>query len=111
MSDWRVLSAAPVDFLVLDKSAMASPWTFADLAQVSDAVGRTDKFQLVRLGLRPTVNELVALRQAGAAAVVAEANDLGADGLAALKADLTGLPRVQPTGRRRVQPGLETPAT
>ena len=110
-ADWRVLSAAPVDFLVLDKSAMAGPWTFADLAQVSDAVGRTDKFQLVRLGLRPTVNELVALRQAGAVAVVAEANDLGAEGLAGLKADLMALPRVQPTGRRRVQPGVENPAT
>ena len=109
--DWRLLSAAPVDFLVLDKSAMSGSWTFADLAEVSNAVRRTDKFQLVRLGLRPTVNELAALRQAGAVAVVAEANDLGADGLASLKADLIALPRVQPTGRRRVQPGLENPAT
>ena len=109
--DWRVLSAAPVDFLVLDKSAMTGPWTFVELAQVSDAVSHTDKFQFVRLGLRPSVNELVALRQAGAVGVVVEANDVGADGLAGLKADLIALPRVQPRGRRRVQPGLETPAT
>ncbi len=109
---WRMLAAAPVDFLVLDKSAMTGPWTFADLAQVSDAVSRTDKFQFVRLGIRATANELLALRQAGAVAVVAEANDLGADGMAALKADLMTLPRAQPASRRRVQPGsLENPAT
>ena len=108
---WRVLAAAPVDFLVLDKSAMTGPWTFADLAQVSEAVSRTDKYQLVRLGLRPSVNELTALRQAGAVAVVAEANDLGADGMAALKADLMALPRVQPAGRRRAQPNLESSPT
>ena len=110
-SDWRTLAAAPVDFLVLDKSAMTGPWTFADLAQVSDAISRTDKFQFVRLGLRPTVNELVALRQAGAVGVVAEANDFGADGLMGIKADLMALPRVQPTSRRRIQPGDESPAT
>ena len=98
---WRSLAAAPLDFLVLDKSAMTGPWTFADLAQVSDAVARTDKYQFVRVALRPTVNELVALRQAGAVAIVVEANNLGADGLASLKADLMALPRVQPTGRRR----------
>ncbi len=105
---WRVLAAAPVDFLVLDKSGMKGPWTFADLAQVSEAVSRTDKFQLVRLGVRPSVNELVALRQAGAAAVVVEANDLGVDGVAALKGELMELPRVQPIGRRRAQPNLES---
>lgn len=108
---WRMLAAAPVDFLVLDKSAGTGPWTFADLGQVSEAVGRTDKFQFVRIGLRPTANELLALRQAGAVAVVAEANDLGAEGMAALKADLMALPRVQPSSRRRVLPGQESPAT
>ena len=108
---WRILAAAPLDFLVLDKSAMTGPWTFADLAQVSDAVARTDKFQFVRVGLRPSVNELVAIRQAGAVAIVAEANQLGAEELAGLKADLMALPRVQPTGRRRVQPALESQTT
>ncbi len=110
-STWRTLAAAPVDFLVLDKSAMSGPWTFADLAQVSDAVGRTDKFQFVRVGLRPTVNELVALKQAATVAIVAEANQLGAGELAGLKSDLMSLPRVQPTGRRRVQPALESQTT
>lgn len=104
---WRTLVAAPVDVLVLDKSAMNGPWTFADLGQVSDAIARTDKFQFVRIGLRPTVNELVALKQAGAVAIVAEANQHGADGLAGLKADLMALPRVQPRGRRRAQPAME----
>ena len=104
---WRTLAAAPVDVLVLDKSAMNGPWTFADLGQVSDAIARTDKFQFVRIGLRPTVNELVALKQAGAVAIVAEANQHGADGLAGLKADLMALPRVQPRGRRRAQPAME----
>ena len=98
---WRVLAAAPLDFLVLDKSAMTGPWTFADLGQASDAAGRTDKYLVVRVGIRPTVNELVALHQAGAIAIVAEANQLGADGLAGLKADLMTLPHVQPTARRR----------
>ena len=106
-STWRVLSAAPLDFLVLDKSAMNGPWTFADLGQVSEAVGRTDKFQIVRVGARPTVNELIALKQAGAVAIVAEANHLGAEGMSGLKADLMALPRVQPTARRRVQPAVD----
>ena len=104
---WRALAGAPLDFLVLDKSAVTGPWSFADLGQVADAVGRTDKYQFVRLGSRPSVNELVALRQAGAVAIVIEANQLGAEEMAGLKADLMTLPRVQPTGRRRVQPAME----
>ena len=108
---WRVLAAAPLDFLVLDKSAMTGPWTFAELGQAADAAGRTDKYLVVRVGLRPTVNELVALYQAGAVAIVAEANQLGADGLAGLKADLMALPRVVPAGRRRVRPALESQTT
>lgn len=108
---WRVLAAAPVDFLVLDKSSMTGPWTFADLAQVADAVGRTEKYQFVRLGLRPSINELTALRQAGTVAVVVEANELGADEMAGLKADLMALPRAQPAGRRRMQPAMESQTT
>ncbi len=108
---WRTLAAAPVDILVLDKSAMTGPWTFADLGQVSDAIARADKYQFVRVGPRPSLNELVALKQAGVVAIVAEANQLGADGLAGLKSDLMSLPRVQPTGRRRVQPALESQTT
>lgn len=108
---WRVLAAAPLDFLVLDKSAMTAPWTFAELGQVADAAGRTDKYLIVRVGLRPTVNELVTLQQAGAIAIVAEANHLSADGLAGLKADLMALPRIQPTGRRRVRPTLDNQTT
>ena len=108
---WRTLAGAPLDFLVLDKSAMTGPWTFHDLGQAADAARRTDKYLIVRVGIRPTVNELTALRQAGAVAIVAEANDLGGDGMAALKADLLALPRVQPTGRRRVQPGVDSGTT
>ena len=108
---WRVLAAAPLDFLVLDKSAMTGPWTFAELGQAAAAAGRTDKYLFVRVGIRPTVNELVALHQAGASAIVAEANQLGADGLAGLKADLMALPRVVPAGRHRVRPALESQTT
>lgn len=104
---WRMLNAAPLDFLVLDKSAMTGPWTFEDLAQASDAAQRTNKYLIVRVSIRPSPNELAALRQAGAVAIVAEANQHGTDGLAGLKADLMALPRVQPTGRRRVQPAME----
>ena len=109
-STWRILAAAPLDFLVLDKSAMIGPWTLADLGHASDAARRTDKYLFVRVGLRPTLNELVALHQAGVVAIVAEANHLGADGLAGLKADLMALPRVQPTGRR-IRPALESQTT
>ena len=108
---WRMLAAAPVDFLVLDKSAMTAPWTFADLGQVAEAVSRTDKFQFVRIGPRPSANELLALRQAGAVAIVAEANDHGAAGLAAIKADLMAMPRAQPASRRGGRTGLESAAT
>ena len=108
---WRILAAAPLDFLVLDKSALTGPWTLTDLGHATDAAHRTDKYLFVRVGPRPTVNELVALYQAGAVAIVAEANQLGADGLAGLKADLMALPRVQPAGRRRVRPALESQTT
>lgn len=108
---WRMLAAAPVDFLVLDKSAMTEPWTFADLGQVADAVSRTDKFQLVRIGPRPSANELLALRQAGAVAIVAEANEHGEKGLAAIKADLMAMPRAQPASRRGGRTGLESSTT
>ncbi len=108
---WRMLAAAPVDFLVLDKSAMTEPWTFADLGQVAEAVSRTDKFQFVRVGPRPSANELLALRQAGAVAIVAEANDHGAEGLAAIKGDLMAMPRAQPVSRRGGRTGLESTAT
>ena len=108
---WRLLAGVPLDFLVLDKSALTGPWTLADLGQAADAARRTDKYLVVRVGVRPTANELLALRQAGAVAIVAEANDLGAAGMAALKADLMALPRAQPASRRRVQLGRDNPAT
>jgi hypothetical protein len=108
---WRILAGTPLDFLVLDKSAMTGPWTLADLGQVADAARRTDKYQVVRVGVRPSANELLALRQAGTVAIVAEANDLGAEGLAGLKADLMALPRVQPASRRGGRSGLENSST
>lgn len=107
---WRALAAAPVDFLVLDKSGTTDPWTFADMGQVSEAVSRTNKYQFVRAGRRPTRNELVALHQAGVVAIVVEAHELGAGELTGLKADLISLPRVQPVGRR-VQPAMESQTT
>ena len=106
---WRTLAGIPVDFLVLDKSGLRGRWTLTDAAQAADAARRTDKHLFVRLGEPATRNELAALRQAGVAAVVAEANALGAEGLAALKSDLLALPRIQPASRRRVQPGLDYP--
>ena len=108
---WRILGGVPLDFLVLDKSSLTGPWTFADLGQAADAAHRTDKYLVVRVGPQPTANELLALRQAGAVAIVAEANDLGADGMASLKSDLMALPRLQHSSRRRIQPGQESPAT
>lgn len=108
---WRILAGAPLDFLVLDRSAMTGPWTLADLGQAADFARRTDKYLIVRVGPRPSANELLALRQAGAVAIVAEANDHGTDGLAAIKADLMVLPRAQPAARRGGRTGLESAAT
>lgn len=108
---WRILAGVPLDFLVLDKSGMTGRWTLTDLGQAADAARRAGKYLVVRVGPQPTANELLALRRAGAVAIVAEANHLGAEGMAALKADLMALPRVQPSSRRRIQPGQESPAT
>ena len=108
---WRILAGTPLDFLVLDRSAMTGPWTLADLGQAADAARRTDKYLIVRVGPRPSANELLALRQAGAVAIVAEANDHGAAGLAAIKADLMAMPRAQPVSRRGGRTGLESAAT
>ena len=110
---WRVLAGVPIDFLVLDKSGMRGRWTLTDLGQATDAARRTGKYLFVRVAAAPTRNELLALRQAGAAAIVAEANDLGAAGLAALKAELTALPRPPMASRRRmpIHPDLDNPAT
>ena len=108
---WRILAGMPLDFLVLDKSAMTGPWTLPELGGVADAARRAEKYLVVRVGPRPTANELLALRQAGAVAIVAEANDHGAEGLAAIKADLMSLPRPQPASRRGARTGLESSAT
>ncbi len=108
---WRILAGVPLDFLVLDKHTMTGRWTLPDLGQAADAARRANKYLVVRVGPQPTANELLALRQAGAIAIVAEANDLGAEGLASLKSDLMALTRVQPSPRRRAQPGQESPAT
>lgn len=97
---WRILAGIPVDLLVLDKSALAGRWTLTDIGQVAAAARRTDKLLLVRVGERPTANELLAIKQAGAVAIVAEANHLRAAGMAGLKADLMGLPRLQPPAHR-----------
>lgn len=98
---WRMLAGVPLDFLVLDKSGLAGRWTLSDVGQVADAARRTDKRLVVRVGTAPTGNELLALRQAGAVAIVAEANELGAEGLAALKSELLELPRLSPPPARR----------
>ena len=108
---WRILAGTPLDFLVLDKSAMAGPWTLMDLGQAADAARRTDKYLIVRIGPRPSANELLALRQSGAVGIVAEANEHGAEGLAAIKADLMAMPRAQPASRRGGRTGLESSAT
>ena len=108
---WRILAGVPLDFLVLDKSAMTGRWTLADLGQAADAAHRTDKYLFVRVGPRPSANELLGLRQAGAVAIVAEANDHGAEGLAAIKADLMAMPRAQPAARRGGRTGLESATT
>ena len=108
---WRILAGIPLDFLVLDKSAMTGPWTLLDLGGVADAARRAEKYLVVRIGPRPSANELLGLRQAGAVAIVAEANDHGAEGLAAIKADLMALPRAQPASRRGGRTGLESAAT
>ncbi len=108
---WRILAGTPLDFLVLDKSAMTGPWTLPDLGQVADAARRAEKFLIVRVGPRPSANELLGLRQAGAVAVVAEANDHGAEGLAAIKANLMAMPRAQPATRRGGRTGLESATT
>lgn len=105
---WRILAGVPLDFLVLDKSAMTGPWTLSDLGGVADAARRAEKYLVVRVGPRPTANELLGLRQAGAVAIVAEANDHGAEGLAAIKADLMVMTRVQPASRRGGRTGLES---
>ena len=108
---WRILAGSPLDFLVLDRSAMTGRWTLTDLGQAADAAQRIGQYLVVRVGPPPTANELLALRRAGAVAIVAEANHLGAEGMASLKADLMALTRTQPSPRRRVQPGsLENPA-
>ena len=108
---WRILAGTPLDFLVLDRSAMTGPWTLPDLGQVADAARRAEKFLIVRVGPRPSANELLGLRQAGAVAIVAEANDHGAEGLAAIKADLMAMPRAQPASRRGGRTGLESATT
>ena len=108
---WRILAGTPLDFLVLDRSAMTGPWTLPDLGQVADAARRAEKFLIVRVGPRPSANELLGLRQAGAVAIVAEANDHGAEGLAAIKADLMAMPRAQPASRRGARTGLESATT
>ena len=108
---WRILAGIPLDFLVLDKSAMTGPWTLLDLGGVADAARRAEKYLVVRIGPRPSTNELLGLRQAGAVAIVAEANDHGADDLAAIKADLMALPRAQPVVRPGRRSGLESTAT
>ena len=108
---WRILTGVPLDFLVLDKSAMTGPWTLPELGEVADAARRAEKYLVVRVGPRPSANELLGLRQAGAVAIVAEANDHGAEGLAAIKADLMAMPRAQPASRRGGRTGLESTAT
>ncbi len=108
---WRILASMPLDFLVLDRSAMTGPWTLPDLGQVADAARRAEKYLVVRVGPRPSANELLGLRQAGAVAIVAEANDHGAEGLAAIKADLMAMPRAQPASRRGGRTGLESSTT
>ncbi len=108
---WRLLAGMPLDFLVLDKSAMTGPWTLPELGEVADAARRAEKYLVVRVGPRPSGNELLGLRQAGAVAIVAEANDHGAEGLAAIKADLMAMPRAQPVARPGRRSGLESTAT
>ncbi len=98
---WRILAGIPIQALVSDNSAMTGPWELTRLGKVADSARRTDKHLFVRVGPRPSANELLALRQAGAVVIVAEAGALGAEGMAALRADLMALPRPQPSVRRR----------
>ena len=97
---WRILAGIPVHVLVSDNSALKAPWELARLGRVADCARRTDKRLFVRVGQRPSANELLALRQAGAVGIVAEAGELGPRGMADLKADLLAMPRLQTAVRR-----------
>ena len=101
---WRILAGIPVQALVTDRSGRSGPWQLTELGQVADCARRTDKHLFVRVSEAPSANELLALRQAGALAIVVEANALGADGMAALKNDLLAMSRPQPAIRRRGSP-------
>lgn len=98
---WRILAGIPIHALVSDNSDLTGPWDLLRLGRVADCARRTDKHLFVRIGSAPSANELLALRQLGAVAIVAESGDLGAEGMAALKADLMALPRPQGSTRRR----------
>ena len=110
---WRILAGIPIQALISDNSDLTGPWELTRLGRVADCARRTDKHLIVRVGVAPTANELLALKQAGAVALVVEANTLGGDGMAALKADLVALQRPQPATRRRGSslPGTGLPGT
>ena len=101
---WRILAGIPIQALISDNSDLTGPWELTRLGRVAGCARRTDKHLIVRVGVAPTANELLALKQAGAVALVVEANTLGSDGMAALKADLLALQRPQPATRRRGSP-------
>lgn len=104
--DWddrelRAIAALPVDALILDLTAVAGPWTLADLVKVGALSRRVDKYILVEVSQPPNAPDLAALRDIGVNGLIASLETMDAAALAALKSDLRNMPRPRPRRRER----------
>lgn len=97
----RAVVALPVDALIVDLTAVAGPWTLADLVKVGVLSRRADKYILVEIAQAPAAKDLESLRDMGVNGLIASLETMDAAALAALKADLRAMPRPRPRRRER----------
>ena len=99
----RAIAALPVDCFIVDMTAVSGSWTLQDLVTLGAITRRSDKQVLVQVSGVPEKNDLRALRDMGASALIVDLAAVSPEDLAGLKATLLDMPRPRPRRRDRMQ--------
>ena len=104
----RAVAALPVDCFTVDMTAVTGAWTLEDLVTVGSISRRTDKYVLVQVSTILAKDDLAAVRDMGASAIILDLSGVSPEDLAGLKTALLEMPRPR---RRRDRARATVPSS
>ena len=86
----RAIAALPVDCFIVDMTAVSGSWTLQDLVTLGAITRRSDKQVLVQVSGVPEKNDLRALRDMGASALIVDLAAVSPEDLGRPEGDIVG---------------------